>query len=267
MSLGLLDLPGPAFLQLYVVLLAVALIAGMIISHWLRADGLARRIDDPDELALLAGGTPRLVDTVIARLLARDVLFMPTGTSFAVSAYAPAPSDIERSVTSLPAPIGWPAAERALKAAAPAVRRRLIGAGQMMDEADLRQMRLWSMLPLLMLAALGLDKYRIGLAHERPVGFLGGLLILTAILALIRWAGLDPRTRAGQTAVTHARDAAQRLRLAPTRSEMGTAVALFGTGVLIGSAFGDFHRLRNNNDGSGSDGGCGGGGGGCGGCG
>ena len=63
------------------------------------------------------------------------------------------------------------------------------------------------------------------------------------------------------------RDQSDRLRKAPTTSEIGLAVALFGTAVLVGSGFADFHTLRHassdggggGSDGGGDGGGCGGG--------
>jgi uncharacterized membrane protein YgcG len=108
------------------------------------------------------------------------------------------------------------------------------------------------------------------------VGFLTALLIVTAFVALIRFAKLDAATRSGRRALGEVRREAARLRSAPVRDEAGMAVALFGTTVLVGSALSDFHDLRmkgasSGEDGgssggdSGGDGGCGGGG--CGGCG
>jgi hypothetical protein len=121
----------------------------------------------------------------------------------------------------------------------------------------------------------GAIKWGVGTLRDRPVGFLTALLIVTAFVALIRFAKLDAATRSGRRALGEVRRDAARLRSAPVRDEAGMAVALFGTTVLIGSGLSDFHDLRmkstssgdggSGDSGSGGDGGCGGGG--CGGCG
>ena len=126
-------------------------------------------------------------------------------------------------------------------------------------------------LPLLALIAFGAIKLMVGLSRDRPVGFLVVLLIATAILAVIRWRAIDRCTRAGRAALARVRQEAERIKAAPTRQEMATAVALFGTAVLAGSAFAPLHTLRAGSSagsgGCGGGGGDGGGGGGCGGCG
>jgi hypothetical protein len=114
----------------------------------------------------------------------------------------------------------------------------------------------------------------IGDMRERPIGFLSALLVLTALLAIVRWFSVDRRTKAGLTAVAATKEQSDRIRRAPTDTDVGLAVALFGTTVLAGSAWWDFHRMRaatsgdgggGSSDGGSDGGGCGGGG--CGGCG
>lgn len=114
------------------------------------------------------------------------------------------------------------------------------------------------------------------LSRGRPVGYLTALLLLTLLLAIMRWAVIDRRTRAAIERLDHARTQSARLRRAPTEAETDRAVALFGTIVLAGSAWAGFHQLRQasggdvsgGGDGGSSDGGgSSGGGGGCGGCG
>jgi hypothetical protein len=102
---------------------------------------------------------------------------------------------------------------------------------------------------------------------------LTGLLIVTAVIAAIRFGKVDLRTSAGKEAARDAERLSERLKRAPTEPEMDRAVALFGTSVLALSAYGQFHRFRHpaGDSGTGSSG-CGtsdGGssGGGCGGCG
>jgi uncharacterized protein (TIGR04222 family) len=142
-----------------------------------------------------------------------------------------------------------------------------------MDRGTVWQMRFWQTTPYLLLIVFGAIKVDVGLSRDKPVGFLTLLLILTAILALVRFLAVDRRTRGGIEVLADARARSDRLRRAPTPTETGMAVALFGTMVLAGSDMDGFHTMRSASSGgdggsSSSDGGGGGcGGGGCGGCG
>jgi hypothetical protein len=93
---------------------------------------------------------------------------------------------------------------------------------------------------------------------------------------VIRFAKFDGRTVAGITAVMQMREKSSRLRRAPQAGEAGIAVALFGTGILVGTPWEPVHAMRQQGSGDGSGGGGGSdsssdgggdGGGGCGGCG
>ncbi|VVT13498.1 conserved hypothetical protein [Erythrobacter sp. EC-HK427] len=108
------------------------------------------------------------------------------------------------------------------------------------------------------------------------MGFLVGLTALAAVLGIIRFLKFNPRTRAGEQTLAEAQERASRLKSAPRGEEVGFAVALFGTAVLVGTPFEPLHAMRQAQQGGdsggggcgsdgGGDGGCGGGG--CGGCG
>lgn len=273
MSLGPFDLTGGPFLQLYGALLIVALVAGIVIPRWLRPEGRAPRKPDTDHLAFLAGGAPRLAETVTARLLATKQLVMDGKKFLAGSLGGATPA--ERSVLALPQPSNWAAILGSVARHADPIRDRLIRDGLWMDGGTGLQLRFWQTSPYFLLLAFGFTKLQIGEARGKPVGYLTALLVITAVLALIRFAILDRRTRAGQEMLTKERLRGDRLRRGPTTGETGLAVALFGTTVLVGSEWGDFHRMRTSSDGgSGGDGGSSGGGdgggcggGGCGGCG
>jgi uncharacterized protein (TIGR04222 family) len=275
MSLGPFDLTGGPFLTLYVILLAAAVAAGFLIPRRLRPRGRPQRVTDVDQLAFLAGGRARFNEAVTTRLLAARSLIMTGRNRFRAIAAGPTDSSAERNVLAMPAPIRWREIELALKSYAEPVQRRLIAAGLLMSPEERLNVRFRAMLPYLMLFAFGATKWMIGDMRDRPVGYLTGLLVLTVAVAVIRWVTIDPRTEAGQEAVAEAREQSQRLKIAPTAPETGLAVALFGTAVLAGSGWGDFHRLRESSGGGcgagGGDGGDGGGGGcgggGCGGCG
>ena len=275
MSLGPFDLTGGPFLTLYMVLLLAAIVAGLIIPRWLRPDGNARNISDAGELAFLAGGQARFMDTVVSHLLATGALTMTGKDQFQVEARDAGRTPAEREVLKLSSPIRWSTIAGRLADYAPGLRDRLVDAGLMMDRATALHMRFWQTSPYLLLLVFGAVKWEVGTMRERPVGYLTALLFVTAVLAALRFALVDRRTRGGIEVLGRARACSERLQRAPTAGETDLAVALFGTTVLVGSAAADFHQMRaaNSNSsssgcGSGDSGGGGGcGGGGCGGCG
>lgn len=277
MSLGPFDLPGAAFLTLYCVLLAAAIVAGFVIPRWLRPEGRAQNLSRPDQIAYLAGGKTRFADTVVARLLSIRALAMGSDNSFYVQSRDSGRNAAEASVLGLSAPIGWGSIQHALRPHIEPVERTLETSGLLMGRGLTLQMRFWQTAPYLLLIMFGAIKWQVGVARDKPVGFLTVLLVVTALFALIRWCAVDRLTRGGRDALARARAHNDRLRRAPTQLETDHAVALFGTVVLVGSGWAAFHTLRTQTSGSegssssgdsssGGDSGCGGGGG-CGGCG
>jgi uncharacterized protein (TIGR04222 family) len=275
MGLGPFDLTGGPFLILYIALLAAALVAGFVIPARLRPPGRAQSVTDPDMLAVLTGGKNRFVEAVTARLLARGALGFAGKDSFTAITGARGETAAELRVLALSAPIKFSTIMLQLADYADPVARKLAGTGLYMTDEEAARVRWWQTLPYVLLIGFGTIKLMVGEARGKPVGFLIGLLVLTAICAAFRWFTLDRRTQAGHDAVAEATRSNDRLKRAPTTGEVGTAVALFGTGVLAGSAWQDFHRMRSAGDGGSSSsdsgssdgGGSGCGGGGCGGCG
>jgi len=262
------DWYGGAFLALYGFLFIGALIGSMAIASWVRPDGRLRPVTDEDELALLAGGETRLGEAILARLMARGDATIANGRVTFVPA-ASGRSSAEREVTALVSPAKWSEVCKRVRSAAERIERRLIDHGLLMERGEARMLGLYAAMPLALLLGYGAIKHQIGIARDRPVGFLTVLLVVTAIATLIRALKVDRRTKAGISVVIDARQNASRIRRAPTNDEAGTAVALFGTAVLVGSPMAGLHKLRQSDGGGGdsgsSDGGCGGGG--CGGCG
>ncbi|QNQ08954.1 TIGR04222 domain-containing membrane protein [Sphingomonas alpina] len=275
MSLGPFDLPGPEFLLLYVTLLFLVIAAGRIIPRWLKPEGRDGMIHDPDQLALLGGGKMRLADTVVARMLQKGLLAVPDKHGFAIGGLPSGQNALERAVLALPSPLHWPTLATTIAGNAAPVERALIDRGLLMDQATMLQMRFWQTLPYLMLLVFGATKWEVGTLRDKPVGFLTILLVITAVLAVVRWVRIDRLTRGGRAVLRRARDQADRLRRAPLPQETDLAVALFGTTVLVGSSWSGFHTMRSQpgsdggSSGGGGDGGGGSGcgGGGCGGCG
>ncbi|MCH7862145.1 TIGR04222 domain-containing membrane protein [Sphingomonas sp. NPDC092331] len=267
MSLGPFDLTGGPFLILYGGLLILTIIAGFTIPRWLRPEGRTPRRIDTDDLAWLAGGGTRLAETVAARLLSTRQLAMAGKNKFTPSQFGGG-TPVERSVLALPDGASWDRVAGAVGKHGEGIRERLVDAGLLMDGWNALQMRFFQTLPYFLLLGFGYTKLLVGEARGKPVGYLTALLVVTGILALIRFAALDRRTRAGQEALAEARMRSERLRRAPAGGETDLAVALFGTVVLVGSDWGGFHQMRAASSGgdSGSGGsGCGSGGSGCGG--
>jgi uncharacterized protein (TIGR04222 family) len=274
MGLGPFDLTGGPFLMLYIVLLLAALVAGFVIPRRLRPPGRAQSVTDPDLLAVLAGGKGRFVEALVARLLSRGALVFSGLNAFVAKPGARGETAAELRVLALSAPIKWSTIQLQVADYANPVARKLAETGLYMNGEEVARVRWWQTLPYVLLIGFGTIKLMVGEARGRPVGFLIGLLILTAVCAAIRWFTLDRRTQAGHNAVAEAARRNDRLKRAPTTGEVGTAVALFGTAVLAGSEWNNFHRMRtageggsSSSDGGSSDGGSGGCGGGCGGCG
>lgn len=273
MPLNPFDLTGGPFLLLYIVLLVLATIAAFRIPHRLRPDGRAGQSLNADHLAYLSGGAARYVDTLVARLLTAGLLTLSGGHKLMSNGAGQGRTAAEKSVLALPGEVGWSAIEGAAIDYAEPIHRDLVRRHLLIDEDRVLLLRLWQTLPFAALLLFGAIKWEVGTMRDRPIGFLTLLLVLTFIFAIIRFASVDRRTRAGIVALESARLGADRLRRAAVSDEIPLAVALFGTTVLIGSYWSDYHDLRrassndggsNSNDSS-SDGGCGGGG--CGGCG
>ncbi len=274
MGLGPFDLTGGPFLMLYIALLFAALVAGFVIPRRSRPPGRTQAVTDPDMLAVLAGGKNRFVEALVARLLSRGALVLSGSNAFTPKPGAHGDTAAEQRVMGLSAPIKWSTIQLQVGDYIEPVTRKLAGAGLYMTNEEAARVRWAQTLPYVLLIGFGTIKLMIGEAREKPVGFLFGLLLLTAICAAIRWSTLDRRTQAGHDAVAEATSLNERLKRAPTTGEVGVAVALFGTAVLAGSEWNDFHRMRSAGDGGSSsgdsgssDGGGSGCGGGCGGCG
>jgi uncharacterized protein (TIGR04222 family) len=272
------DLDGPAFLELYASLIPPTLVVALLLPIFLRPEGGGRRVLGADELAYLAGGRDRFADSVMAGLIARGALKIAPRGRFTMNRTVSGASAAERALLGLPDGSRLRVLLGALRTAVVPVERRLIDAGMLMDDRERLRMRLVQTLPLLLLIGFGAIKWMVGQARGKPTGFLTALLLLTAVLALIRFFAIHRRTRSGKATLDAAQAGSDRLRLAVTPGEAGMAVALFGTVVLAGSPWAEYHRLRGSESGdagsgggsdsssSGSgDSGCGGGG--CGGCG
>lgn len=276
-----LDWNGGPFLQLYLLLIVVAIVGASVLRRISRETGAARGArPGPFELAYLAGGSARCADAAIAQMLADESLRWNSGeTTLAVTGSTHGLKPPLDAIARCVATNGDPAKilRNAELALAP-LKKSLQAGGLLLDDGAAWRVRLFSALPLLLVGGLGVAKMMVGLSRDKPIGFLVVLTILLGLVAIGFLFTRPTRTRAGDRALADARQQHSRALRAPRNQELGLAVALLGTAALSGTAYAAYHNVRSppsssdSSGGSSSDGGSGdsggdSGGGGCGGCG
>jgi uncharacterized protein (TIGR04222 family) len=267
---------GSDFLLFYSVLLGFAGASAWWMPNLLREPGRRASLDDLESVAVLTGGPTRLADSALAELYVHGGLVGGEKGKLAVARCDAAVSLAARTLLAAGEQLSRADAKKALDTHADLVASRLQRAGLLMRDADYTRLRWLSVAPYAALFLIGIYRERAGEAEGEPTGFLVVLLLLTAVLAAIRFFTIDPRTAAGIEAVRDLRERNGRFSRAPMPDEAAMAVALFGTTVLVGTPWEPVHAMRkpegdggSGGDGGSSDGdgGSGCGGGGCGGCG
>jgi len=279
-GLNPLDWTANAFLLIYLLLVVLALVVGLRLRRIPPKEGWRRRLDDPDSLAVLAGGADRLADVAVARRYADgQASFNKRGVVFYQHSDA---SAAERALARLGK--GTSTWFQILSAMAPVARdleQQLVARGLLLGADDARSRAFWSAMPMLLVIGFGVVRCFLGLARGEAFGFLAMLMLVAVGLALVMLLRRDRRTRAGEEVLQAAKQRADRVRRAPTQNEVGMAVALFGVVVLLGTPFEAVHAMRHGkgegsgggdasgggDSGSSDSGSSGCGGGGCGGCG
>jgi uncharacterized protein (TIGR04222 family) len=287
--MSLLNLPGPDFLVAYAVLLLLAVVAGWLLSRWLRHsppfDAPPDLDLDPFELAYLSQGQRGLVQTALASLHQRE-LVMPghgAGDLQLVRRESELPHLEQRVLDSLGAGLtAFTSIERSCQAECERMHERFVSAGLLLAEAPALLARLAPPLCVASVGALGAYKLVMGVGRGHPVGLLLLALGVTALLAYwvtprspIRSTAADSllrQLRSGEAELKHRAGGSGTDLLQP--AEVAMAAALFGIAALAAPQFiGLAHALTpppptsgaGVDGGGGCDGGCGGCG--CGGCG
>ena len=259
---------GSDFLLFYSTLLAFATGAAWWIPAQLRHAGRRGESQDLESVALLAGGRERLAESLLADLYVRGGLAMADKGRLTVAQPRIETSPAGRTLLAAEAPISLGEAKRLVAIHAERAATRLRRSGLMLRAEEYTRLRWLSVTPFGALLMLGAYRQRAGSAVGEPTEFLIMLMILTLVLAVIRFASSDPRTASGIAAVRQMREQNSRFTRAPRPEEVGMAVALFGTGVLVGTPWELVHSLKQKDgDSSGGSDGDGDGGSGCGGCG
>lgn len=266
---------GSDFLLFYAGLLGAACLAAWWIPANLRAAGRDGQLDDLESIAVLSGGKARMVDSLLTDLYVRGALAEGEKGRLTISDAKLAMTPAGRAIIGVDAPLTLDLAKRALAVHAERIAARLQRAGLLLRPDERTRLRWLSITPFAALLMLGLYRQRAGDAVGEPTGFLVVLIVVTLIVAIIRFFTCDPRTLAGIDAVRRQRERNGRFSRAPRPEEAAMAVALFGTAVLVGTPWEPVHAMRHQSgDGGGADGGssdsdggsgCGGGCGGCGG--
>ena len=268
---------GRDFLLFYGLMLVTCIAAGLWIPANLRPKGKRSDIRDVEEIAVLSGGANRLTVAVLSSLFANGSIREGEKGKLNVRRRDEADGAAERAVLAKVGDFSTYEAQKSINAEAQRVEARLVQRGLLMDASERLRLRFLSALPYALLFLIGLYRQQAGEAQGEPTGILVLLLIATFVFGLIRFFTGTKRTIAGQQVVKSLEEESSRLKRAPQSNEAGFAVALFGTGVLVGTPWEPVHAARQ--AGSGGDGGYGGdsdsgdgggsgcGGGGCGGCG
>ncbi|MEE4199091.1 TIGR04222 domain-containing membrane protein [Erythrobacter sp.] len=270
---------GPQFLIFYAIMLATCVFLGLWIPASLREEGRPGSLENAEEAALLAGGIDRLNMAVLSALFAKGAAGPGGKHTLRVEHGELANSPAERAVAAQVGEVQLREAKKALKIEAERIGARLVRKGLLMRESARRKLRWLSVLPYAVLFAIGLYRQQAGAALGEPTGILIALLAITAAFALGRFFTGYPRTMAGNAAVRRLEQGSSRLKRAPQAGEVGYAVAIFGTSVLVGTPWEPVHAVRqagtggdgagyaggDSSDSADGGGGCGGGCGGCGG--
>ncbi|MGY6654299.1 TIGR04222 domain-containing membrane protein [Amycolatopsis sp. TRM77291] len=241
-------IPGPTFLAIYGALIVFPVVVGLLWTIAVKLGAKAPRgtVSGPEptvyELAYLAGGPDRVVDTAIAALVDRGTLRVSSTKQLQLT--GPLPADpIEKAVAKGARP-GYNATTRGIRD-----RLRMSGPMQALAKglqerglvvAD-RSPRIRQVVYFLYFAVLVLGVVRLiaGIAGDRPVGFLIPLLISAVFATLISRALKNKRsgprpTSEGGRILHRARSAHGRERKRGIPNGPGYAGA--AGGALLGGA-------------------------------
>ncbi|MGE0791980.1 MAG: TIGR04222 domain-containing membrane protein [Sandaracinaceae bacterium] len=272
--MGIFDLRGPEFLLLYAVVSLCGLVVFGVVTVWVNSpwvpeDEEAERTLHPYALALLAGGRSRVIEAVLAALVANQylevrglnvhVLEPPAsprkaavgGTAYRVDARAPSDglNPLERAMLDdlrRQGPSGMPAITTRLSNVVDRMKPALRDVGLWVRDSRTQSAIALVAISGLCILGLGAVKVSIGMSRGRPVSFLvmamGAVGLATAFGMFWLWS-LDRPTRRGtalgrerQRELAGLRTTAEANPGLLTAQDAALAVATFGGTVLLGSA-------------------------------
>ncbi|NCP18754.1 MAG: TIGR04222 domain-containing membrane protein [Erythrobacter sp.] len=272
MDLGLSEYDAGQFLVVYSALIVFGFAMAVLVPMLLRPTGEPGVPQTAGQYAALASGKVRYAEAVMAGLLASGKLELE-GKTFHVRDRNTSGGGAETRLMSLGDSFGWNSFVRAIDGGYREDRDVMRAAGLLNGPDKALPARLFAIVPMAIIVALGVYRFRAGAALDEPVAILGVLIALGLVVIAWRLLAGIRRTREGDRALKDARQSHVGLKRAPTRDQMALGVAIFGTAVLAGTPFDPLHAMRHGSggdagySGDGGDGGSGCGGGGCGGCG
>lgn len=245
------DWRGPEFLGFYAIAFATALVWSLARrARAMRALDMRRpcevSLEDPYEIAFLAGGANRCGQLAVSRLLENGALAWREAGTFRcgglIAGRKSAPSLNEIETRLIRGVSSWPGGAMPLDKVVPAISPGLCGIASRLAAMGLRPTTSelvasgWSAaIPLLTLMGIGVVKLVIGLSRGKPVLFLVIALIVTLFVILWIASGQKRLTpTGGRTLLSlrnrHATDSVGMTDLAA----MSAGVALFGPAALAG---------------------------------
>ncbi|MFD5828329.1 TIGR04222 domain-containing membrane protein [Lentzea sp. NPDC060358] len=288
-------LSGPEFLQLYWIGLALAVLVAIVVRVRARAgrgDQPVRTLD-MDELAYLAGGPRRVVETSLARLLTAGELRTSRRGTVQATSDTSSRNAVDRAVitdsrryTNRTVNLLVPAV--AQDEAVLSIGRRLEAMGLVISAEAAKSARRKGSIALWVLLAIGVARWVNGIAIGAPVGWLTLQLVLTGLLVvLLTRGGKNVRTSKGSRVLDEARSSRSRsampdealyagaaglvlfggLTVYPDIAVRSSLLASSGSGAGYSSSSGSYSSCSSSSSSCSSGSSCGGGGGCGGGCG
>lgn len=240
---------GPDFLRIYVVAFAFALLFALAVRIMVRAGSADSRAASGaigpgqltlDELAYLAGGSRRVVETAVTRLIDRDKVRPSRKGTVRVVEGSTATDPIdqavmadiqryrERSIGLLVDRVGRGDAVRKI---GESLARKGLLVGE--DAARAR----WGVLPLTVLFVVGGARWTNGLSLGRPIGWLTVALAATAVATVLLYRKTVPeRTYAAERLLAEARGTRSSRQVNDAALLYGGAAGVVGVVALSGLA-------------------------------
>lgn len=231
---------GGAFLALDVLALLAVVGLSVLLSRDLDRAATTgdRPVGDPDveELALLAGGRVRVVQTAVARLVDAGVLRVARDRELTATG-APPRGELDTAVAA--AVVARPRGATTATVVSdvrehpvfPALEKAAVARGLVHPPAAVRARRRLVALVLLALAAVGVARIAAGLAHGRPVAFLVVLVVITVVAAGVTAAASSLRPTPRGTATLRA--ARTGLGAGAGRAPSSTVAGVGGVAALV----------------------------------
>jgi uncharacterized protein (TIGR04222 family) len=232
-------IPGQTFIFLFIVAMIAAHVVTAVLRSLLRSGSAASGEQHPYEVAYLSGGPQLAIATALAALRADGaVISAGRGTVRALEAQRTMRTPLDDAVYDAIRQ-GRATSVRALRSDQPVryaldqLHDGLVHKGLALSSAGLTRLRL-AAIPLVAVVVVGLVRLAAGLMNDKPVVFLIGALAIAGVMAVNLIRKVPRTTKAGDSAVRHARRRYSHLSPAssPAWQTYGPAGAALGVGLF-----------------------------------